>query len=48
LLLFQKILPSLVDGLGSNRLVGVRSILANPMLNGETNRLDGAMRMAPR
>jgi hypothetical protein len=26
----------------------VESIVANPMLNGETIRLDGAIRMAPR
>jgi hypothetical protein len=26
----------------------VRQILENPMLNGETVRLDGAIRMAPR
>ena len=26
----------------------VRSIIENPMLNGETIRLDGAIRMAPR
>ena len=26
----------------------VRSIVENPMLNGETIRLDGAIRMAPR
>jgi hypothetical protein len=26
----------------------VESIIANPMLNGETIRLDGAIRMAPK
>jgi hypothetical protein len=26
----------------------VTQIIANPMLNGETTRLDGAIRMAPR